>query len=149
MNHGLINDKLYGRKGPRIGDEILESAKEYFAVYSGRQRYLVAMKHHTAQIAHKAGYSLNDICKILNIKNHASAFHLIHKYQKLSDHDQFIEEHYEDFIINKLYPMTPNPNNPENVKYIIKHEQFFKKTQQAQTEVASIKSFPTKVWPSF
>ena len=76
MNHGKINKKYYrGKKDTddvRENNQVLQLAYNYFQGHRSRSSYMVAMKHHTAKLAHNLGFTLQEIAKIINVSHHIS-----------------------------------------------------------------------------
>ena len=148
VNHGKINTLVYGRATKdtiKHSNSTLSIANEYFNAYKNRSTYMVAMKHHTAKIANSLGWTLQEIAELINVKNHATVHHLLHKYIPVSDHDKFIEEHYMEFIQGMYYPIHGRAYLEK--KYTLVHISKLKSNEERQ----QTQEPPTvrKEWPKF
>jgi hypothetical protein len=149
MNHGKINQKYYkihsGADAIKRNNPVLQIAYIYFHAYKNRSTYMVAMKYHTAKIANKLGYTLQEVADLINVKNHATVNHLLKHYIPVSDHDEFIKEHYMEFIHGMLYPVLGRAY--KNEKYTLVHISKIKANEERQ-QTPEPRVLP-KEWPKF
>lgn len=148
VNHGVINYKVYGKaneEAVKHNNPTLKLAHKYFNEYKNRSTYIVAMKYHTAKIAHSLGWTLVEIAELINVKNHATVHHLLKGYVPLKEHDQFIKEHYMNYMQGMLYPLGVRTNSEK--KYNLVHISKLEKNEERQ-QAQKQKPVP-KEWPKF
>lgn len=149
MNHGRLNQKYYKKSSDddaiRKNHSTLQLAYIYFNAYKNRSTYMVAMKYHTAKIANSMNWTLQEIAELINVKNHATVHHLLNYYNPVSDHDEFIKEHYMEFIQGMYYPILGRAYSKE--KYTLVHISKVKANEERQQ--APEPKPVQKEWPKF
>lgn len=108
---------IYNNESPTFHSINLRQVKQYFLRNKSKDRYIVAMKYHTAQITRDMGFSLNAIAEIINVMSHASVSNLLYNYHKVKDHDIFIRDHYDECINNFIYPVTVKNTSMSNYSF--------------------------------
>lgn len=107
MNHGLINKNYY--HDLTIYDKYPELTKlnRYFKAYTGKDKYYVAMKYHAVHLCKKIcpDISLNGISNVVNLGGHDRAHYYLNKYIPIYGHKEFIDQHFNKFVEEGLYPI--------------------------------------------
>ena len=126
MNHGLLN-KLYYKKLPKTAN-IFETTPDLYSLYiyfnevNIKDQYYVAMKYHAIKLAKRIypEITLKQLAELVNLKNHASVLHYMNNYIPLHGHRKFIDEHFNFFITNKIYPISINTKSNTNYHGLFK-----------------------------
>ena len=109
MNHGLINKNYYHDltiydKYPKFNQ-----LQRYFKEYTGRDKYYVAMKYHAVHLCKQMcpDITLKAISEIVHLGGHDRAYYYLNKYIPLYGHKEFIDQNFNKFIEEGLYPIKP------------------------------------------
>lgn len=119
MNHALICKNYYRDKQNAVNFSNPELIKFelYFNALNTRDWYYNSMKYHAIHLIKKLvpKITLKEIGGIVNL-DYTTVIYYFKKYTPLDGHKEFINNNFEKFVENGIYPLKPK-NHKDIKKY--------------------------------
>lgn len=94
----------------------MNELKNYFLRYNGRDKWFIAMKVATIYTLRKYELTNEEICSIVNCTNRA-IYYYVNMWVKPDWFDKFIEENYDRFIEEEIYPISKRKGHRRYTTY--------------------------------
>jgi len=95
----------------------IEELTIYFSRYKSNNMYYVAIKHHVAMHLMKKGFKSSTIGRILNV-DHSTVLHYRDKYTAHDWAGKFIEQNFDRYLAESIYPHSGNYKKRLKEKHI-------------------------------